>query len=996
MARLHAAILASAALLWAPAIGAAETLPDLYASPPPGPRPTVHWLTLETPHFRLHYYQDEWEFAKRAAAVAERAFRLNTRYLNWRPSGRVDITLDDQSDDANGFASSLPYNFIFAFGAPPGSLDELNDFDDFVKVLLTHEYTHVVHLDTIIGFIPNTINVLMGKIYAPNLSQPNWFIEGLAVLMETRQTTAGRLRSAFYDMHLRVPYLEGRLYELDAVSNGPLAYPQGTAAYLYGSSLLKYIEDRYGPAKLQEISHRYGRLFPPGGLHRTAIQAVGLGYDALWEDWKLSLGHKYALEVEDAEHHPLTATARLTYEPPGPGPTGFAPRFFPDGTLVYHRSTNDRAPAYVRMDPRTHRQQVLFDIYASGAAAPTPDGRSLVYQQLAFEPIPRRISGAPVVSWNELFVRDLATDPVRALTRARRAQDPDVSPDGRQVVCTMTGPAGRALALVPMSGGEPRLLASDVAGLAYTPAWSPDGKLIAYSRWKLGGYRDIHLYDLVTGKDRALSVDRALDLDPRFSPDGRYLLFSSDRTGIYNVFAYELATARLYQVTNLLAGAFQPAVSPDGRRLVYTGFTSDGFDLFEAPYDPASWQLAQPYANARLDASPDPNDESDSPEARPEDKQIPAAVERVTSYQPWKYMYPHTWTLSYLSDPLGLGASGRVQTSFGDPVGNHAIALDATIPGDGDASARVDYVYNGLWPSLNLTVARSAVEAGGLIIDGSNTLYRQHAVSGSASVGLPYLRRPESSADISFGYDYTAYGPADRLPAVDPTLGITIAPETGPNADLFLSWSFSNVHAWPYSISGQEGRHLQLVLKLSDPELGSKFHTTEVTWAWGENLTPPWARLHAVALLYSGGVGIGDKRFFFGLGGFADQDLLRSLFLNRHQCCQFLRGYAPGSIVGDQFHILSVEYRAPLLWLERGYSTFPVYLRRLTGALFADAGDAFFGRFRPQELKVGVGGELRFSFKLVYYLDTEVQLGVARGLDEGGGTQVYFVSAFPF
>ena len=157
----------------------------------------------------------------------------------------------------------MPQNFIFGFGAPPGSLDELNDFDDYLKLLITHEFTHVVHLDTILGFA-RLYNFLLGKLYAPNLSQPNWFVEGLAVLMETRQTTGGRLRSTIFDMELRVPFLEGRMLGLDAVSNGPLVFPQGTAAYLYGSSILKYVEDRYGPRALREISHRYGREPHPG------------------------------------------------------------------------------------------------------------------------------------------------------------------------------------------------------------------------------------------------------------------------------------------------------------------------------------------------------------------------------------------------------------------------------------------------------------------------------------------------------------------------------------------------------------------------------------------------------------------------------------------------------------------------------------------------------------------------------------------------------------
>mgnify|MGYP001140208550 CR=1 FL=1 len=94
------------------------------------PLPTARWLTLETPHFELHFYPEEREFAEKAAHVAERAYRLITRYLNWEPQGRVSLLLTDQTDAANGGASSVPYNYIYAYGAPPDGMDELSDFDD--------------------------------------------------------------------------------------------------------------------------------------------------------------------------------------------------------------------------------------------------------------------------------------------------------------------------------------------------------------------------------------------------------------------------------------------------------------------------------------------------------------------------------------------------------------------------------------------------------------------------------------------------------------------------------------------------------------------------------------------------------------------------------------------------------------------------------------------------------------------------------------------------
>jgi hypothetical protein len=969
---------------------------------PQGSPPTARWLTLETPHFELHFYPEERAFAERAARVAENAYRLVTRYLNWQPKGRISVLLTDQTDQANGSASSVPYNFITAFGAPPDGMDELSDFDDFVKLLITHELTHVVHLDTILSWCPRLIDSVLGKIYAPNLSQPTFLIEGFGVLMESRHTTAGRLRSSFYDMHLRVPFLEQRVLGLDAVSvaYGPLVYPGGSVPYLYGSSILRYIEDRYGPEKVREISHRYADQCIAGGINRIAWQAVGRPYtnasgQDIWNDWGRSAAHRYALQKEEVERHGLTTARRLTYDAPAPRGTGPRPVFFRDGTLVYQRENNDQRPAYVRLNLGTGSREPLAPAFGGGPASPTPDGRGLVFQRLNFIPLGWRISGSAHTSWSDLYHVDIDSGSVRPLTRGYRAHEPDVSPDGTQVACVVGGERARQLALVPIDGGKPRVLAPEAPGFAYTPAFSPDGRVIAYSRWKPGGFRDIHLYDIGTGTDRALTVDRALDVDPRFTPDGRYLLWASDRTGIYDVYAYELATAQLYQVTNVLSGAFQPVVSTDGSQLVYSGFGLDGLDLYVMPFDPKAFRLAAPFANARADSPPSLDGDSDSP-----DSVVgpvgPPTIMRTTSYKPWKYMYPRSWELSFYSEAFGLGAAGFVSTTVADPVGNHLIAANLLVPLDGDVSVAVGYSYTRLFPSFDIALRRTAQRVPGLIIDGVDTPYRQHVLNASASTRITYLQTPSSSGDLSFGYNYTAYAPADPLPIADPTDGIVIRPEVGPDAGLFLWWYFYNVHRWRYSISGQEGRFVRLDLRYSDPALGGRFRTTQLVGSWQEYLTPPWARLHALALLWAGGVGIGDKRQFFGLGGFFEQDLLRAIFLNQPQCCTFLRGYPANSFVGDSYQIVSAEYRAPLLRIERGYQTFPAYFRQLWGAVFVDAGNAYQGRFKFSDIKYDVGAELNLGVNFVYYLESQLKVGYAHGFSAPGGDQWYFLAAASF
>ena len=98
----------------------------------------------------------------------------------------------------------------------------------------------------------------------------------------------------------------------------------------------------------------------------------------------------------------------------------------------------------------------------------------------------------------------------------------------------------------------------------YTPRFSPDGRSVVYGAWHDGGYRDIYVYDVASEKSRALTRDRASDQSPCWSPDGRTVFFSSDRTGVFNIYAVDVEDGEVWQVTNGLGGAFECAVSHDG------------------------------------------------------------------------------------------------------------------------------------------------------------------------------------------------------------------------------------------------------------------------------------------------------------------------------------------------------------------------------------------------------------------------------------------------
>jgi outer membrane protein assembly factor BamA len=159
----------------------------------------------------------------------------------------------------------------------------------------------------------------------------------------------------------------------------------------------------------------------------------------------------------------------------------------------------------------------------------------------------------------------------------------------------------------------------------------------------------------------------------------------------------------------------------------------------------------------------------------------------------------------------------------------------------------------------------------------------------------------------------------------------------------------------------------------------------------------PWLSHHSVALHLGAGTSGGDfpGRGAFYVGSFVDLPLVDTLRNQLFQGGLVLRGYQPVAISGRSYTLMNAEYRFPIVNVDRGDSTMPVFLNRITGAAFVDYGSAF-DVFADANFKTGAGGELWFDTTLGYVAMFTFRLGYARGLASGGIDKIYFVAALPF
>ena len=258
--------------------------------------------------------------------------------------------------------------------------------------------------------------------------------------------------------------------------------------------------------------------------------------------------------------------------------------------------------------------------------------------------------------WNDLVLwRGPDKNNLEPLTVGARARDPHVSPDGRTVVFSRNDNAQSRLAFVDLhtrvvtevAPGEDRL------GQVFSPRWAPDSRRVAYSGWREGGYRDIYVYDREREQTTRITADRFLDTEPSWTPDGAYILFSSDRDHVFNIYAYEVESGALRQVTNVIGGAFEPVVSNDGTRVAYIGFSAQGYDLWAMKLDPA--EFFEP-----LPVQDDLPQIDDPTPTRGEERPLPPRSRR---YQAIRTLFPRT----ILPAAVDIGSS-----VFGTEIGAHA------------------------------------------------------------------------------------------------------------------------------------------------------------------------------------------------------------------------------------------------------------------------------------------------------------------------------------
>ena len=921
--------------------------------------PHDSWRTISTEHFRVHFTPPLEAAARRAASQAEVAWRRVSAELR-PPRGVIELVIADNVDFTNGNATPFPSNRIVIYANPPTASRSLRFYDDWTELVITHELVHIFHLDRSAGWW-GVARKLFGRapVFMPNLYTPAWVIEGLATYYESRLTSAGRVRGTYHEMIARASALANDVPPPPEWSAATARYPWGEVPYAFGSLFFDYLARTRGAEKVPDFVERASRFPIPFFLGRTSRGAFGISFGNAFREWRDTL----ASAVTGAPEVPMTGWRDLTRE----GRLALTPRWLTDTALVFAAVPGKEVPGVYAVD-LTGRVDRLARRNGTDVNVPLGDGR-LLFAQLEFT--------SPWHIRSDLWVG--RPGDAHRLTSDARLGEPDVSPD-HVIVAVQGHPATNRLVRVTMDGVVTPLTSAHPDTQWAEPRWSPRGDRIAAVRWTHGGFGDVVVLDTTGALLSRVTNDRAVDASPSWSRDGRWLFFSSDRTGITQLYAVPVDSlggddatnaALVRRLSSAATGLFEPEPSPRGDRLAAVHYRNDGFHVGVAPLDTTG--LDRPAVVERFSSSPA--------------RHPPPSQQPHRRYSAWRMLLPRYWLPS-------IGESSRGATSFGaftsasDVVGRHAWGADVMwSPQDEELWGDVQWVWRGLGLPVVDVVAAQSWDAFTIVDTDDNRIGALLERSREVALGLT-LERPRvrtySSITVGGEYEWLRYT-SDPAPVIDRlnfSRGRTPSFRAG-----YVSGGWANARRPPLAISLEDGIQLGAFARQRWVAGESRPWSKEAIGVLSmyKSLDLPGYAHHVLAARVAGGWSEGIAPEIFSVGGESGSSVEVVPGVRTGTRRTFgVRGWSPDSREGTRALATTVEWRFPLSLATRG--TGPLFFDRLSGSIFADAGAGWDPS--PVSWIASAGAELALDIAWLYDDAYRLRLGAARpvaGLGRGDG-----------
>ncbi len=944
------------------------------------------WKTIKTEHFYIHYHKGVKHIAHRLAIIAEKVHNQLVPKIKWHPRSRTEVVIVDNIDIANGYATWIPRNKIQIYVSRPQLHSVLNNFNDWLTLVFTHEYTHILTIDQATSCI-GKMRYAFGRccLLFPNTFLPYWAIEGIAVYQESQQNPPyGRNNSTYVNMVLRMEVAHKGLKPISKASVFPRQWPRGNVPYLYGGMFVDFLEKKYSKGKMAKFFLEHSNnTFPysddiiplPYFYNYDAYYIFNKTFPSLWNEWRFWLTMKLKKDIAAIKKQGLTKKTDLTEK----DEIANHPRFSKDGRYLYFvKSSPYTYTRLMRYDRKYKYNKTLCQVHMPLSLSIALDG-SVWLADLEFY---RNLN-----IYSEAFIY---TGSYNQVTKKLRGIYIDHFKNKKKLV------------YVEQKNGLYSLIISDTrfknreiiidksyVQLAF-PKVSPDNLKIAFTVHFRKTIKDIVIYNIQKKTFTRVTKDSYTNIHPLWHPTEDKLLYVSDKNGVYNIYEYNFKTKSLSRITNVIGGLFAPDISPDGKTIAAVAYGKKGKLLSVISYPEKT------YDTDKLEVKKLENSFfSVKPNNKKQSEQINKNIIYEEDYSPFRTVLPTAYIpligqYEYFPDKIEM-AYGI--SFFGtDVLNKHMYLFDGSyFQKEKRFYVDINYVNAMFFPDYVFGVVDETLFAGKDqfpyidedeyydYINYSRKLHRfAYASFHIGILDFDYVQSLQLTYFYGIERRDKIHFPNDENP--DPFIQKT--EEVA--ARVSLEYNIGNQKQYTYSISAEDGRLFTLHGVLTSKIFGSDKTHYKLFVRHAEFL-PSIFYNHVILLNMRGAFSAWSDDDVFKLGKFRTG---RTGIVDNGMG---IRGYPAEYIKGDRFAAATIEYRFPLLQVDFGIFTFPIFFRDIWLKAFFEYGNAWaHENLNLYNFRKSAGGEVHIRITTGYLFDIAGYVGYARGFDKFGEDQVYF------
>ncbi len=436
---------------------------------------------------------------------------------------------------------------------------------------------------------------------------PLWMIEGLAEYMSIGSVDPQTT------MWIRDDILQKEFPSIDDLNKKPQYNP-----YRYGQAFWTFTTRVWGDSIIYPLFSQSAKI----GYKAAMDSVLGVDVKTFSGMWKTATESYFKNLMKDSTE---TLTGKPLLAAKNTGDYNISPVISPDGKYLAFISEKDvftidlyladveKGKIISKLSSTLRNDEIDGFNFIESSGSWSPDSRKFAY--VAF------IRGE-----NRLIIIDVKKDKIIeeiSIPGIKAFSNPAWSPDGKYIAFTGTSSGISNLFIYHYHTGDVSQLTHDKYAYIH-PAWSPDGKYLAFATDKniIEGRKayvthafDLGIMNLKTGEIKVFDLFQgAGNLNPVFSNDGKSIFFLSDRDGYRNLYRYAVSENKVYQLTHYLTGIsgitlLSQAISLSGQgQLVYTHYEDNKYKLYIAGQEEFSEKPVNPFL-LNYDAATLPPDE---------------------------------------------------------------------------------------------------------------------------------------------------------------------------------------------------------------------------------------------------------------------------------------------------------------------------------------------------------------------------------------------------